>query len=124
MSSTAGTTPSSSMIEISFARPSCTRCRISVSDAGDEPTAPLSTFSAAFDQPVTRPLLSFSTTSVSSASWWKFSDAKNRSGNACAIVSCTWAATFQPTRSMSWNGVIGSPIGANAFSTVSRGVPS
>ena len=40
------------------------------------------------------------------------------------MVSWTCAATFQPTRSMSWNGVIGSPIGAKAFSTVSSGVPS
>ncbi len=124
MSSTSGTTPSSSMILISCARPSCTRRRISASDTGVEPMEPLSTFSAAFDQPVTLPLLSFSTTSGSSASSSKFSDAKNRSGNACAMVSWTCAATFQPTRSMSWNGVIGSPIGANAFSTVSKGVPS
>ena len=48
---------------------------LGLASTGDEPTAPLSTFSAAFVQPVTRPLLSFSTTSGSSASWWKFSDA-------------------------------------------------
>ncbi|CAH0243862.1 hypothetical protein SRABI128_02745 [Microbacterium sp. Bi128] len=110
------------MILISCASPSCTRARIVSGAMGVFPVT--STFCAALVQPVTRPPLSFSTTSGSAASSWKFSDAKNRSGNAPAIVSCTCAATFQPTRSMSWNGPIGRPSGANAFSTTVIGVPS
>ena len=35
-----------------------------------------------------------------------------------------WAATRHPTRSMSWNGPIGSPRGAKAFSTSATWVPS
>ena len=122
MSSTSGTTPSSSMTRISRASSSSTRRRISSRLAGEEPT--VIAFLAFFAQPVIRFFLSRSSGSSISARAWRFGEEWKRSGKCDDIVSCTWAATFQPTRSISSNGPIGSPSGTNACSTSVSSVPS